>query len=442
MQSQKAASVIELKKFHCPRCRDHWYGLTPFPCDEELERLIHEGLWYTGQGSPKSTITNQKKTIRHSSASESNRIVPRSKPRATTEKKLTSFLGGGEDSPDMSKAGSGGEGEGDKKKAKRRITFKLGSACDLESDGGGGGSDDLVGGGSAGGSPITSSREKSVTFSDEVDNRLKETNLSTSKISNSTSRTSKSAPMERGLDFDNSGLLEGSGSSNPPTKRHKKKKIKVNGADPEYAGIVRTRTRSGGSKTQLISAEVGMGLANALADNSSMQRPGRRKASSLHTKERRGRENGRKNRLGGETSKNIQDSPQQGAESSNASTKTTSTERAPDFGRKVRKAVGYMRAVSPTGSEWGDPSYARPYASITAASSAAGSTANLLGERDKSAALPPLIPPIVRKPEPLTELSDLMGQFQFTPAWRFSYHPSLTPRPSTAARTSPSKRRK
>ena len=51
---------ITVPKFHCPRCRDHYYGLTPFPCDEELARLIREGLWHTGEG-----MTSPDRSIRH-----------------------------------------------------------------------------------------------------------------------------------------------------------------------------------------------------------------------------------------------------------------------------------------------------------------------------------------------------------------------------------------
>ena len=61
---------IAVPKFHCPRCRDHYYGLTPYPCDEELARLIREGLWRTGEGA------SPDKSIRHgmmrASLSETN----------------------------------------------------------------------------------------------------------------------------------------------------------------------------------------------------------------------------------------------------------------------------------------------------------------------------------------------------------------------------------
>ena len=82
-----------------------------------------------------------------------------------------------------------------------------------------------------------------------------------------------------------------------------------------------------------------------------------------------------------------------------------------------------MRAVSPSGSEWGDPTHGRLYISSTATSSRAGSTANLHRDQDEEEeervfTLPPLIPP-VKNNKPLI---DLIGGFQVTRAWTFSYH--------------------
>lgn len=95
-----------------------------------------------------------------------------------------------------------------------------------------------------------------------------------------------------------------------------------------------------------------------------------------------------------------------------------------DHGRRVRKAVGYMRAVSPSQSEWGDPLHARSFISSTAASQT-GSTSNLLREceedKTEELSLPPVVPPITNK-QPLIDLSDLIGGFQVTRAWTFSYH--------------------
>ena len=98
-----------------------------------------------------------------------------------------------------------------------------------------------------------------------------------------------------------------------------------------------------------------------------------------------------------------------------------------DHGKNVRKGVGYMRAVSPTSSEWGDPHHGRSFISSTA-TSRTGSTSNLLRDLDKSKdeeptsrSLPALVPQIKKK-QPWMDFSDLMGGFQFTRAWTFSYH--------------------
>ena len=98
-----------------------------------------------------------------------------------------------------------------------------------------------------------------------------------------------------------------------------------------------------------------------------------------------------------------------------------------DHGKNVRKPGGYMRAVSPSSSEWGDPTHARPFISSTATSrtvSRCGSAVNLGRAEDDEGgrvSLPPIVPAISSK-KPLLDLSDIMGGFQFTRAWTFSYH--------------------
>jgi len=67
-------------KFHCPRCRDHYYGLTPFPCDEELARLIREGLWRTGEG-----VTSPDRSIRHGMMKASLSSTDTQRHRKTSE---------------------------------------------------------------------------------------------------------------------------------------------------------------------------------------------------------------------------------------------------------------------------------------------------------------------------------------------------------------------
>ena len=92
-----------------------------------------------------------------------------------------------------------------------------------------------------------------------------------------------------------------------------------------------------------------------------------------------------------------------------------------DHGKHVRKAVSYMRAVSPTQSDWGDPMHARSYISSTVTSSRTGSTTNLLRDKEEELTLPPIVPHI-RKKDPMFDLSSMMAGIQFTRAWTFSYH--------------------
>ena len=99
----------------------------------------------------------------------------------------------------------------------------------------------------------------------------------------------------------------------------------------------------------------------------------------------------------------------------------------PDYGRKVRKAGGYMRASSPTGSEWDDPSHARPYASSTVTSSQTGSTSNLHKDKTRGT-LPPIIPPIRAARKAVRDFPE--GSFDITPPWRYSY---FSPSPLYAA---------
>lgn len=102
-----------------------------------------------------------------------------------------------------------------------------------------------------------------------------------------------------------------------------------------------------------------------------------------------------------------------------------------DHGKNVRKGVGYMRAVSPTSSEWGDPHHGRSYISSTA-TSRTGSTSNLLrdvdrddGDEESSSKSLPTVVPEIKKQQPLMDFSDLMDGFRLTRAWTFSYHNKL-----------------
>lgn len=102
------------------------------------------------------------------------------------------------------------------------------------------------------------------------------------------------------------------------------------------------------------------------------------------------------------------------------------------YGKRVRKNGGYMRAVSPTSSEWGDPLHARSFLSSTSTGvSRTPSTSSLtqdnnntsssngeLGFRTKKGSqfLPPIVNPIHSSP-----FTSIEGP-SITRPWIFSYH--------------------
>lgn len=105
-----------------------------------------------------------------------------------------------------------------------------------------------------------------------------------------------------------------------------------------------------------------------------------------------------------------------------------------DHGKRIRKTGGYMRAVSHTSSEWGDPLHARSFLSSTTASQM-GSTSDLTGDTHDISESPPddpagtaagrgrrLLPPIVHPiPPPAVSMHFMTGP-EITRPWTFSYH--------------------
>ena len=100
-----------------------------------------------------------------------------------------------------------------------------------------------------------------------------------------------------------------------------------------------------------------------------------------------------------------------------------------DHGKRIRKSGGYMRAVSPTSSEWGDPLHARSFLSSTAAS-CMGSTSDLTGDANDGSESPDpasrgngkqFLPPIVHPIPPPVSMHYLSGP-EITRPWTFSYH--------------------
>ena len=391
IQGQKRdwnAGGVGIPKFHCPRCRDHWYGLTPFPCDEELARLIREGLWYTGKGSPSKIRPQTKSGIQSGiPGREGENGTDASNSLGDSRGRKTNQLLTGEDG-DREPWEMGRDEDKRNKKDKRRITFKL----DDQDEGGNGRLDN------AGDDGALQSKQNG--DSTGFDNQYRKAGLDDS--GHLSSEQSTRGSKTDGLEAENSGLLEGSGSKNSLTKGRRRK-----GKGRRSGGSSSGGKHGKGSRTALTD-EVGMGLANALA-----------KSPGLNGSE--------------QTDKNVGRGPSRRGSLSSVTSSQSNT--GPDHGKKVRKAGGYMRTVSPAGSEWGDPTHARPYASSTTASSHTGSAFND-SENNLKAALPPIISPITPVKKPIIDLS-YAAKFEITPPWRFSYF-SPSPLHASASQPTPS----
>ena len=386
------AGEVGIPKFHCPRCRDHWYGLTPFPCDEELARLIRDGLWHTGMGdSGKCNMKIKSGEWTGGKGGTAEGGSPGGADGDSSGRKPKRILKDDGENGSL-ELGRGNEG----KKNKRKITFKL----DDESGDGRNGSDGYRNGSGDDGNGHT----KNLT-GDQHQNHLS-TNSGTDGIDhhllNGVGSSSSSNSRGNGLNTNNTGLLGSSGF-----------------------GKTEDNQRTSRTANGLLSDEAGMGLLNSLADSGHL---GNSKNRGTSGDKLEGVHNGQNDICGDDTQNDggAGSLQQSSANSSTEGGRKMSDSAGPDYGRKVRKAGGYMRASSPTGSEWGDPSHARLYASSTVASSLTGSTSNLHKDR----ALPPIIPPIrARKPR----ADFLEGGFEITPPWRYSYF-SPSPLHTAAAR--------
>ena len=450
------AGEVDIPRFHCPRCRDHWYGLTPFPCDEELARLIREGLWYTGEKGNVKLLKDETKSTRRRSASvkdEFKSLSSGSLPLNLKNKRTTLRAQNSRDNLETWQ----GAVDPAKKKGKKHITFKL----DAENGGSSGRRSGLLDSGDSSGQsrasngPIESGSGPSgdlesgggllksigsgggatTGFGDEGDE------LNTARPSTKSRGSHFGAHSEgQSVDSDGSGIDAG-GKSGSRHLKGGKMKMK-NGRDGFGEG-----TNSSGmfgkdhlgarnSKNKKIEDGSGRtnidGSTNVDGSTSSGLGTGSGKwASHSGSATSSGMDSQRQERGGSDGfGRNVHHTSSQQGSLTNLSS-SSKVQRSgdhkgalgrEDHGKNVRKAVSYMRAVSPTQSDWGDPMHARSYISSTVTSSQTGSTSNLLkGKEEGELTLPPIVPPI-RKKDPMTDLSSMMAGIQFTRAWTFSYH--------------------
>ena len=435
--------------------------------------MKREGLWPLGKdgGGKNLNMHGSGKTLRPvSSHKEYNALSGGSSgvklPKLRKKKD-------GEDT-DKSSRGAGGENDSSKKK-KKRITFKLGDESQPGSSGPSGVSldgDDLLGG------KGQRSKDKSRSGSDlggelgsvgggggsNSDKRGKGTgggmgagdggdglNGSRGGLGEGGDRSRQrqgglTSGGGGGFGSDRSGLLDGQGSD--ASSLHKGRSSKDNGArkggltdgDNSHFGAQNSKfttgmvgnlgkdgidaggiRRSGLEQSALSSND---GDANRIKSGLGMGGNGDGTGMG-HGKSTEGK-NRNVESDGGLTSS----SQVSRAGSSKASGSRRGSLAMSDHGKNVRKGMGYMRAVSPTSSEWGDPHHGRSFISSTA-TSRTGSTSNLLRDLEKekdeeptSKSLPAIVPQIKKK-QPVMDFSDLMGGFQLTRAWTFSYHKKI-----------------
>ena len=456
---------VGLPKFHCPRCRDHWYGITPFPCDEELARLIREGLWYTGKGEPGEAVRRSKEPRFRTRPGSSS--IKREHSNSGSSTSLTKLAASGGRFAKKSENSKGLLGSNDGKEKKKRITFKL----DFEDSGSSGPSsttllqDDFATGyGRGGGKGILKGK------SSGGGEGAAENGLGTSES------IGDGLAMEQGAGSGKRGSGSGSGDA---LERGRKKGRRGGGgggsshdleSSSDGSGLSLDDGRRRGKRKKHDKTDAGMGIsrnrnakngADGIGDGSLGKVVG---MDSGHNKTQSRSDSGYNNSsLGSKSSMNGTDTNSEqpssnrdpssshsdglsNSGSNNSLSPTSTTSRVSrqggggergggrrlghkDHGKNIRKAGGYMRAVSPTSSEWGDPLHARSFISSTA-TSRAGSSSNLLhlsDEEEDNDGGAPILPPIVVPPihkKQVVDLSDLLDGFQFTRPWTFSYHNS------------------
>lgn len=436
------SGTFELPEFHCPRCRDHWYGLTDVPCDEELARLIREGLWYTGKGGGDKTDREaHNRRLRkgnedgeyksHSSTSLS--LTASSRTRVDKDVESSTKLQTSEHA----------------KKSKRQITFKLDNDNKTESSDV---SNSQLGGygdrrREKGSGNVIQEREKSLkddqsgspisSMKNGMGSRREgsaDGGWSGTETQESWSRGGVSGKKDQRMHNNVSDSLsedsEGSGLFDGGVRRSKKKLNEK---------LVTTQSAlSGSGRLTKTETESSVGVGSMLSGSTKS-----RVTVRAHEAEERDRIGGNDDDTNSNSMAQVslstgsREENKDSSFNSSAQVQQTGSRRGylglEDHGKKVRKAGGHMRAVSPNSSNWGDPTHARLFISSTATSrtvSRCGSAVSLHSEQtgdtctdidtenEGHVTLPPIVPAITNK-KPLVDMLDM---FQFTRAWTFSYH--------------------
>ena len=429
------------------------------PCDEELARLIREGLWHTGRGEGGKSHRGirsgrlKKGEDEKDYKSHSSITLSSGSSRTKVDKDLDNEVKG-------QRSTTSTANEQRKKKSKRRITFKLdneyensGSSDHSSTQLDGYGSYNKGQGSPGSGTSTNVHHSGSLTSLGRVaggeGRREGGEGVTGAKSGGRVSGVAGGVRRRRrghtsdslSEDSEGSGLLDGARSTR---RKHKEIRADHSLLDTGGSSGKESRVGAGGAEqgketntllgsldshdSQATDGRNGRGWTGGNVSRASGERT---QTGSQSTPESTSGTTG-KGSVDEKGDGGTKNSNQDSSLNSSSQIRQTGSRRGSlglDHGRNVRKAGGYMRAVSPSSSDWGDPTHARPFISSTATSrtvSRCGSAVNLLhaedvGGEEGRVSLPPIVPAIVNK-KPLVDLSDLAGGFQFTRAWTFSYH--------------------
>lgn len=473
------AGEVAIPEFHCQRCRDHWYGLTHYPCDEELARLIRQGLWNTGQGPvDRDLLLGGRGSL---AARDRRHILKEGGAGGGDKLNLPPIVDKTSSGSSLDGSRSGG-GRSDGKKG-RHITFNMQAeefvysreGEEAVTDGRGSSKGVQLNKGRVGereepeGSAHQTEAASSLSLSPNIGKSTRREEAgSGERVPEGTSLHQKAdhpwqggppsdtgggIPKERGQhrseqtgSTSSHGDSSGRGSSMSNGDRHHSSSGPSSEDISKFGeGYGRGGAYMDGGK--MLSREGGVwrkeGGGN-LATGGSLDGSSTEEASSATADSRSTVGAGGQDHHGDRGGWGSDSGEESGDEGGGIRTKPTTTNS--DAGKNVRvQGAGFIaRASSPTGSEWGDPTHALMFISNTACSSSAGSS---LGGRVQSEELGKThSAPGLLQARPKLTASDFVWGPPLTRAFTFSYHRHLAPtsQPTAANRstTKPTKRRK
>lgn len=386
-----------MPKFHCPRCRDHYYGLTPYPCDEELARLMREGLWRTGEAtSPDKSIRRglmraslSETNIQKKRNSSSNNDVESSSkiklPPINSSNNNSNNITSSHDTTQGNMDGLTSTGDRTKKRTKK-ISFAL--------------DNDFAGSPSTSNTSLTGSDGSSNVKGRKrrIGNNSKKGNLQSNKGS-LTGLDDTSPGSNSSLDrFGAAGHRKKSDNQSSTSKlinsqvdvgtlkervRHDGNSLSTTGSNKDLTGVNIDNALDGAGGTNDVKGK-GKGLGdmhmsaraglNADGSSTTMLTDETTMTNSGTSSSNKNATNGSSSADGdnlGVNSKYGDKSASDGTGGSGSScniancqnkTISSTTAGADGSGRKTQKAPpGYMRAASPSQSEWGDPTHAKKW---------------------------------------------------------------------------------